>query len=154
MHAPSLDGLYQQPVPLQSGQIVVANDDYLRDSILQPSKNVPAGYQPIRPSFQCILSEEQIIALIAYIKSQRATEPPNPGSIHDSNPEPRFIPGQNYLNQEKTLASWLFTHDHKRIALLYLISITFFFLIGSLAAVLMRTELMFPHGEFFTLHDL
>ena len=65
-------------------------------------------------------------------------------------PDPRFIPGENYLNQEKTLASWLFTHDHKRIALLYLISITFFFVIGSVAAVLMRTELMFPRGEFFT----
>ena len=86
VHAPSLNGLYQQPVPLQSGQIVVANDDYLRDSILQPSKNVPAGYQPIMPSFQGTLSEEQIIALIAYIKSQRATEPPDPGSVHDSNP--------------------------------------------------------------------
>jgi len=86
VHAPSLNGLYQQPVPLQSGQIVVANDDYLRDSILQPSKNVPAGYQPIMPSFQGVLSEEQIIALIAYIKSQRITEPPNPGSAHDSNP--------------------------------------------------------------------
>jgi cytochrome c oxidase subunit 2 len=79
VHAPSLDGLYQQPVPLQSGQIVIANDDYLRDSILQPSKNVPAGYQPIMPSFQGTLSEEQIIALIAYIKSQRTTEPPGPG---------------------------------------------------------------------------
>jgi cytochrome c oxidase subunit 2 len=86
VHAPSLNGLYQQTVPLQSGQIVVANDDYLRDSILQPSKNVPAGYQPIMPSFQGIVSEEQIIALIAYIKSQRTTEPPNPGSAHDPNP--------------------------------------------------------------------
>ena len=85
VHAPSLNGLYQQSVPLQSGQIVVANDDYLRDSILQPAKNVPAGYQPIMPSFQGILSEEQIIALIAYIKSQRIN-PPNPGSVHDSNP--------------------------------------------------------------------
>jgi cytochrome c oxidase subunit 2 len=86
VHAPSLDGLYQQPVPLQSGQVVVAGDDYLRDSILQPSKNVPAGYQPIMPSYQGSLSEEQIIALIAYIKSQRTSYPPNPGSVHDSNP--------------------------------------------------------------------
>ena len=79
VHAPSLVGIYQQPVPLQSGQIVEANDDYLRDSILQPSKNIPAGYQPIMPSFQGILSEEQIIALIAYIKSQRTDYPPNTG---------------------------------------------------------------------------
>jgi cytochrome c oxidase subunit 2 len=79
VHAPSLNGLYGQPVPLQSGQIVVADDDYLRDSILQPSKNVPAGYQPIMPSFQGLLSEEQVIALIAYIKSQRAEKTPQPG---------------------------------------------------------------------------
>jgi cytochrome c oxidase subunit 2 len=86
VHAPSLAGIYDQPVPLQSGQIVVANDDYLRDSILQPSKNVPAGYQPIMPSFQGLLSEEQIIALIAYIRSQRVDHSPNPGGPHDANP--------------------------------------------------------------------
>jgi cytochrome c oxidase subunit 2 len=79
VHAPSLAGIYQQPVPLQSGQVVVATDDYLRDSILQPAKNVPAGYQPIMPSFQGLVSEEQIIALIAYIKAQRTTYPPHPG---------------------------------------------------------------------------
>jgi cytochrome c oxidase subunit 2 len=66
--------------------MVVANDDYLRDSILQPSKNVPAGYQPIMPSFQGLLSEEQIIALIAYIRSQRVDHSPNPGGPHDANP--------------------------------------------------------------------
>jgi cytochrome c oxidase subunit 2 len=86
VHAPSLIGLYQQPVPLQSGQIVTANDDFLRDSILQPSKNVPAGFQPIMPSFQGILSEEQIIALIAYIKSERTASPSNPEGVHDSKP--------------------------------------------------------------------
>ena len=75
VHAPSLDGLYGQPVPLQSGQVVTATDDYLRDSILQPSKNIPAGYQPIMPAFQGILSEEQVIALIAYIKSERSAAP-------------------------------------------------------------------------------
>jgi cytochrome c oxidase subunit 2 len=82
IHAPSLAGLYDEPVPLQSGQVVTANDDYLRDMILQPAKNVPAGYQPIMPSFQGLVSEEQIIALIAYIKSQRDNDhaAPNAGS--------------------------------------------------------------------------
>jgi cytochrome c oxidase subunit 1 len=60
------------------------------------------------------------------------------------------IPEVNYLNEEKTLFSWLFTHDHKRIALLYLFSITIFFLIGGVAALLMRLELIHPHGEMFT----
>jgi cytochrome c oxidase subunit 2 len=83
VHAPSLNGIYQQPVPLQSGQVVVADDDYLRDSILQPSKNIPAGYQPIMPSFQGLVSEEQIIALIAYIKSQRMNASSASGGVHD-----------------------------------------------------------------------
>jgi cytochrome c oxidase subunit 2 len=80
VHAPSLDGIYGQPVPLQSGQVATADDDYIRDSILQPAKNIPAGYQPIMPSYQGLLNEEQIIALIAYIKSQRANLPANPGN--------------------------------------------------------------------------
>jgi cytochrome c oxidase subunit 1 len=60
------------------------------------------------------------------------------------------LPKQSYLDEEKTVTSWFFTHDHKRIALLYLASITFFFVIGSVAAVLMRIELTQPRGEFFT----
>jgi cytochrome c oxidase subunit 1 len=60
------------------------------------------------------------------------------------------LPEESYLTKEKTLASWFFTHDHKRIALLYLASITFFFLIGSFAALMMRIELVNPNGEFFT----
>jgi cytochrome c oxidase subunit 2 len=78
VHAPSLDGLYGQPVPLQTGVIVTADDDYIRDSILQPAKQIPAGYQPIMPSFQGLLSEEQIIALIAYIKSKSDAAPRPP----------------------------------------------------------------------------
>jgi cytochrome c oxidase subunit 1 len=66
------------------------------------------------------------------------------------NPNLHLFPEENYLTKEKTLASWFFTHDHKRIALLYLVSITFFFLIGSFAALLMRIELTQAHGEFFT----
>jgi cytochrome c oxidase subunit 2 len=84
VHAPSLVGLYGGAVPLQSGQVATADDDYLRDSILQPSKNVPVGYQPIMPSFQGVLSEEQVIALIAYIKSQRSVSPADPSQDHES----------------------------------------------------------------------
>jgi cytochrome c oxidase subunit 2 len=82
VHAPPLDGLYGQRVPLQSGALVVADDNYLRDSILQPSKNIPAGYQPIMPSFQGVVSEEQIISLIAYIKSLSASASPTPPRSH------------------------------------------------------------------------
>ena len=56
----------------------------------------------------------------------------------------------SYLNSGTTLKSWLLTKDHKRIAILYFFSIVFFFTVGGCAAGLMRLELIFPHGHFFT----
>ncbi len=54
---------------------------------------------------------------------------------------------KNYLNHQHGLKSWLLTEDHKRIALLYLLSITFFFFLGGLMAVLIRLELATPAGD-------
>ena len=54
---------------------------------------------------------------------------------------------ENYLNQEYGIKSWLLTTDHKRIALLYLLSITFFFFIGGFLALLIRLELLTPAGD-------
>src|SRR5712675_1944092 len=56
----------------------------------------------------------------------------------------------NYLNAEYGLKSWLLTKDHKRIALLYLGSITFFFFIGGIYAMMIRLELLQPAGSFLT----
>src|SRR5947207_13308190 len=53
----------------------------------------------------------------------------------------------NYLNAEYGLKSWLLTKDHKRIALLYLGSISFFFFIGGLYAMFIRLELLTPQGD-------
>jgi cytochrome c oxidase subunit 2 len=68
-HAPLLQGLYRKPVPLSNGTLVTADDQYLRDSILQPAKQISAGYDNIMPSFAGHLSEEEIMQLIAYLKS-------------------------------------------------------------------------------------
>src|SRR5437899_4040188 len=60
------------------------------------------------------------------------------------------LPGaehENYLNKEYGIRSWLLTTDHKRIALLYLLSITFFFFIGGFFALLIRLELLTPAGD-------
>jgi len=57
---------------------------------------------------------------------------------------------RSYLDAPYGVASWLLTKDHKRIALLYLISITVFFLIGALFAAGIRAELMTPEGDLFT----
>ncbi|MBB4566806.1 cytochrome c oxidase subunit II [Rhizobium leucaenae] len=72
--APSLVGLYGNPVPLQSGEVVIADDQYIRDSILLPQSQVAAGYQPIMPTFQNVLSEEDVLKIVAYIKSLQPRE--------------------------------------------------------------------------------
>jgi cytochrome c oxidase subunit 2 len=75
VHAPRLEGLYGKPVPLSDGTIVVADDKYLRDSILLPRSQVAAGYEPLMPSFEGRVNEEQLLRLIAYIKSLAAAKP-------------------------------------------------------------------------------
>jgi cytochrome c oxidase subunit 2 len=74
VHAPELHGVYGHPVQLSDGRVVVADEAYLRDSILLPRKDVVAGFEPIMPSFRGVVSEEQIIELIAYIKSLSTEE--------------------------------------------------------------------------------
>jgi cytochrome c oxidase subunit 2 len=69
VHAPRLEGIYGKPVPLQNGQVVVADDAYLRDCILTPTLRVPGGYAPLMPTFQGHVTEEEVFQLIAYIKS-------------------------------------------------------------------------------------
>jgi cytochrome c oxidase subunit 2 len=66
---PVLDGLLGKTVALQSGDTVVADEAYLRESILNPSAKITAGYQPIMPTFQGLVSEEQLLQLIEYVKS-------------------------------------------------------------------------------------
>ena len=69
VRAPSLAGIYGRPVALQSGETVVADDQYIRDSILLPQSQVAAGYRPVMPTFQNVLSEEEVLQIVAYIKS-------------------------------------------------------------------------------------
>src|SRR6202012_723433 len=73
------------------------------------------------------------------------------------------LPKLSYLNNEHGLKSWLLTGDHKRIAMLYLISITFFFFLGGAFAGLIRLELLTPlpdlvasdtYNKLFTMHGV
>jgi cytochrome c oxidase subunit 2 len=66
---PVLAGVFNHEVQLQNGEVVTADEQYLRESILQPSARVTAGYQPVMPAFQGIVNEEQLLALIEYVKS-------------------------------------------------------------------------------------
>ena len=61
-----------------------------------------------------------------------------------------LLPPRHYLNDGYGVESWLLTRDHKRIALLYLAAVTFFFFIGGAFAVLIRLELATPAGDLVT----
>src|SRR6267378_4504444 len=63
------------------------------------------------------------------------------------------LPEKHYLNATYGIRSWLLTTDHKRIALLYLASVTFFFFIGGLFAMMIRLHLLTPNGYLLTPHQ-
>jgi cytochrome c oxidase subunit II len=72
VHAPDLHGVYGHAVQLADGRSVTADEAYLRDCMLLPDKNRVAGFPPLMPNFTGQVSEGQIVALIAYIKSLSA----------------------------------------------------------------------------------
>lgn len=68
-----LEGLFGTDVKLASGQTVKADDQYLRESILNPSGQIVEGYSPIMPTFKGQVTEEQLTSLVAYIKTLGGT---------------------------------------------------------------------------------
>ncbi|MGF1553263.1 MAG: cytochrome c oxidase subunit II [Paracoccaceae bacterium] len=75
VRAPNLAGIYGKPQPVGTeGETVIADHAYIRDSILLPKKHVVSGYQPIMPSFRGQMSEADILAIIAYIRTLDAVE--------------------------------------------------------------------------------
>jgi cytochrome c oxidase subunit 2 len=69
IHAPDLHNLYGRSVQLSDGRTVIADEAYLRDKILLPARDIPAGYANDMPSFSGVVTEGQIVELIAYLKS-------------------------------------------------------------------------------------
>ncbi|HKT89928.1 MAG TPA: cytochrome c oxidase subunit II [Candidatus Sulfotelmatobacter sp.] len=66
---PNLQGVFGKPVLLQDGRTVTADENYIRESILDPGAKVVNGFKPVMPTFQGLVSEEQLNALVAYVKS-------------------------------------------------------------------------------------
>ena len=119
--------------------MVTVNESYVRESILMPQAKVVAPYGPLMPTFQGLLSEENVMALVEDVKTLRvspgvgnvsAAVPGNasPGAageqvrhgIHSNDTAPRVT----YLNHEHGVISWLLTKDHKRIGMMYLVVVT------------------------------
>jgi cytochrome c oxidase subunit II len=91
--APVLEGLFGAPVYLQSGETAVADESYLRESILDPRAKVVAGFQPIMPTFQNQLDEEQVLELIAYVKSLKREREQIPTVSSPAGPQPSPVEG-------------------------------------------------------------
>lgn len=73
---PVLEGLFGKTVTLQNGETVTVDEAYVRESILTPAAKITRGFQPIMPTFQGIVSEEQLLALVEYVKSLQALPAP------------------------------------------------------------------------------
>jgi cytochrome c oxidase subunit 2 len=69
VRAPALEGLYGNRVPLSDGTMEIADERFIRDSILKPRTKIAAGYEPLMPSYEGKISEDEIIKIIAYVKS-------------------------------------------------------------------------------------
>src|SRR6266567_2961446 len=70
---PNLTGVFGKPVLLEDGRTVVADENYVRESILVPGAKVVSGFKPVMPSFQGQVSEEQLTSLVEYVKSLSQT---------------------------------------------------------------------------------
>jgi cytochrome c oxidase subunit 2 len=84
---PNLEHLFGNPVSLEDGRTIVADENYVRESILNPGAKITAGFKNIMPTFQGVISEEQLLALIAYIKalpSQKSVPGNNPPATKSS----------------------------------------------------------------------
>ncbi len=72
---PNLQGVFGKAVLLQDGRTITADENYVRESILDPGVKVVNGFKPVMPTFQGLVSEEQLNALVAYVKSlSKSTE--------------------------------------------------------------------------------
>ena len=78
--APVLAGVFGSQVKLQSGETITADENYLRESIMNPQAKIVNGYQPNMPTFQGQVSEDALLQLLAYIKSLSKGEAGAPGA--------------------------------------------------------------------------
>ena len=72
--APILNGLFGTHVLLADGTKVVATEDYIRESILNPAAKIVQGYQPVMPTFKGQVTEEELIQLVNYVKTLKAPD--------------------------------------------------------------------------------
>ena len=91
---PSLHGLFGSQVTLADGSVVTADESYLRESILNPQAKITAGYEPLMPTFQGLINEESLLALIEYIKSLQPAGGPGAAAAAPTAARAERTPGE------------------------------------------------------------
>lgn len=86
--APMLEGVFGHPVLLTDGSTVLADETYVRNSILRPKAMVVAGFQPIMPTYEGQLDEEQVWELVVYVRSLNGTRRQIPPVSSPEGPQP------------------------------------------------------------------
>lgn len=86
---PSLVGIFGKPQPLANGATVIADEAYLRESILNPQAKMVQGFPPLMPTYQGQISEEGLVSLIAYIKSLGTGTPGSGADAPQASPAPK-----------------------------------------------------------------
>jgi cytochrome c oxidase subunit 2 len=94
---PNLEGLFGRTITLSSGRTIVADESYIRESILNPTAKLVEGFQPIMPTYQGLITEEGVLEIIAYIRS---LQHPNPASGTRMLPPTNRMPAPNRPGQE------------------------------------------------------
>ena len=87
---PALLGVFNSQVLLANGEKVRGDESYIRESILSPQAKIAAGYGPVMPTFQGVVNEEQMVQLIAYLKSMSSNPASAPGAA--ASPAPQGSP--------------------------------------------------------------
>lgn len=77
---PDLAGVFGKPVLLQDGRTVTADENYIRESILEPGAKIVQGFKPVMPTFQGLVNDEQLNALVDYVKSLAGPQPGRPAN--------------------------------------------------------------------------
>ena len=133
---PSWKGIWGQTHKFQDGSSAVVDENYIRQSIMEPQAHIVQGYEGIMPTYQGLLRPREILGVIEFIKTFEVGHASyNVRNFTMEAVHTHHAAGENYLNTPKGLKSWLTTVDHKRIGIMYLgFVLAFFFIAGIIGA--------------------
>ncbi|MFN2412806.1 MAG: cytochrome c oxidase subunit II [Pyrinomonadaceae bacterium] len=98
-----LEGIYGKDIKLVGGQTVLVNDEYIRNSILNPGVQIVEGFQPIMPTFKGQVTEEQLVGLVAYIKSLSGVTATSTAATVGAQPQGNTSAAQNVIQSANTM---------------------------------------------------